>query len=105
MAFLVSVIKASPSRSDSFVEYLGPRLLVEYGIGAIDLHVNNHSLFSVSKVRVELVRRYGYAMLNIYIPSLTLLIISYVTLFFRPSIFEVTLGVVAAVECGVECFH
>lgn len=74
---------------DSFVEYLGPRLLVEYGIGAIDLQVSNHSQFSVSKVRVELVRRYGYAMLNIYIPSFTLLIISYVTLFFRPSIFEV----------------
>lgn len=71
------------------MEYLGPRLLVEYGIGTIDLHVNNHSQYSVSKVRVELVRRYGYAMLNIYIPSLTLLIISYVTLFFRPSIFEV----------------
>ncbi|XP_045131153.1 uncharacterized protein LOC123516112 [Portunus trituberculatus] len=75
--------------TDSFVEYLGPRLLVEYAIGVIDLHINNQSQYSVSKVRVELVRRYGYAMLNIYIPSLILLIISYVTLFFRPSIFEV----------------
>ncbi|XP_071529468.1 uncharacterized protein [Panulirus ornatus] len=75
--------------TNSHVEYLGPKLLVEYGIGRIDLHVNNASLYSVSQVRVELIRRYGYAMLNIYIPSLTLLIISYVTLFFRPSIFEV----------------
>ncbi|MPC11863.1 Glycine receptor subunit alpha-4 [Portunus trituberculatus] len=64
--------------TDSFVEYLGPRLLVEYAIGVIDLHINNQSQYSVSKVRVELVRRYGYAMLNIYIPSLILLIISYV---------------------------
>ena len=40
-------------------------------------------------MEIELIRRYGYAMLNIYIPSLTLLVISYVTLYFRPSIFEV----------------
>ncbi|XP_042235290.1 uncharacterized protein LOC121874999 [Homarus americanus] len=75
--------------TDSFVEYLGPKMLVEYSIGTIDLDVNNASQYSVSQVRVELIRRYGYAMLNIYIPSLTLLIISYVTLLFRPSIFEV----------------
>ncbi|XP_068250178.1 uncharacterized protein [Palaemon carinicauda] len=74
---------------DSFVEYLGPRQLVEYGIGTIDLRVENSTQYSHLKVEVELVRRYGYAMLNIYIPSLTLLVISYITLFFRPSIFDV----------------
>ncbi|XP_037781088.1 glutamate-gated chloride channel alpha-like [Penaeus monodon] len=73
----------------SSVEYLGPTLLVEYGIGRIDLQVDNATQYAVARVRIELIRRYGYAMLNIYIPSLTLLIISYVTLFFRPSIFEV----------------
>lgn len=71
------------------MEYLGPTLLVEYGIGRIDLQVDNATQYAVARVRIELIRRYGYAMLNIYIPSLTLLIISYVTLFFRPSIFEV----------------
>nr|XP_027229707.1 glycine receptor subunit alpha-4-like [Penaeus vannamei] len=73
----------------SSVEYLGPTLLVEYGVGRIDLRADNATQFAVARVRVELIRRYGYAMLNIYIPSLTLLVISYVTLFFRPSIFEV----------------
>lgn len=71
------------------MEYLGPTLLVEYGVGRIDLRADNATQFAVARVRVELIRRYGYAMLNIYIPSLTLLVISYVTLFFRPSIFEV----------------
>lgn len=51
--------------------------------------MDNSTQYAVSKVRVELIRRYGYAMLNIYIPSFTLLIISYITLYFRPSIFEV----------------
>lgn len=75
--------------TDSHVEYLGPKYLVEYGIGLIALRVNNTKQYSEARVSIELIRRYGYAMLNIYIPSLTLLTISCVTLFFRPSIFEV----------------
>ncbi|KAG7166403.1 Glycine receptor subunit alphaZ1-like [Homarus americanus] len=75
--------------NDSYAQYLGQKFLIEYGIGLIDLQVDNAMQYSEMKVRIELIRRYGYAMLNIYIPSLTLLIISYVTLFFRPTIFEV----------------
>ncbi|XP_066946325.1 glutamate-gated chloride channel alpha-like isoform X1 [Macrobrachium rosenbergii] len=74
--------------TDSHVEYLGPKYLVEYGIGTINLRVENSTQYGMLKVEVELVRRYGYAMLNIYIPSFTLLTISYITLFFRPSIFD-----------------
>ncbi|XP_076058656.1 uncharacterized protein LOC143035676 [Oratosquilla oratoria] len=77
------------NQTNSFVDYLGPTSLIEYGIGGIDLLVNNATQYSEARVRIELIRRYGYAMLNIYIPSLTLLTISYVTLFFRPTIFEV----------------
>lgn len=45
--------------------------------------------FSQLMVRVPLSRRYGYAILNIYIPSFILLVISYVSLYFQPHIFEV----------------
>nr|XP_053628974.1 uncharacterized protein LOC128686190 [Cherax quadricarinatus] len=78
--------------SGSSVEYMGPKLLVEYRIGKINLDVNNATQYSGSRVRVELIRRYGYAILNIYVPSFTLLIISYLTLFFRAPIFEVRLN-------------
>lgn len=45
--------------------------------------------FSEVKVRVPLTRRYGYAILNIYLPTMVLLIVSYVTLFIRPAVFDV----------------
>lgn len=45
--------------------------------------------FSEVKVKVPLTRRYGYAVLNIYLPTLVLLIVSYVTLFIRPAVFDV----------------
>ncbi|XP_066973211.1 uncharacterized protein [Macrobrachium rosenbergii] len=41
------------------------------------------------RVRVPLIRLYGYAILNIYVPTVVLLIVSYLTLFFRASIFDV----------------
>ena len=45
--------------------------------------------YSQLTVEVMLIRRSGYVILTIYMPSLILLSISYVTLFFRPVIFEV----------------
>ncbi|XP_063883283.1 gamma-aminobutyric acid receptor subunit delta-like [Scylla paramamosain] len=75
--------------NDSAVEYLGQKFLVEYGIGKINLKESDGGQYGEVQVQVELIRRYGFAMLNIYIPSVTLLTISYVTLYFRPTIFEV----------------
>ncbi|XP_045114123.1 uncharacterized protein LOC123506251 [Portunus trituberculatus] len=75
--------------NDSTVNYFGEKFLVEYGIGKIDLKEGDGGQYSEIQVQVELIRRYGFAMLNIYIPSVTLLTISYVTLYFRPTIFEV----------------
>ena len=72
---------------------MGQKFLVEYGIGRIDLKEGDGGQYSEVLAQVELIRRYGFAMLNIYIPSLTLLTISYVTLYFRPSIFEVSICV------------
>lgn len=42
-----------------------------------------------TRVRVPMTRLYGNSILTIYIPSLILMIISYLTLFFRTSIFDV----------------
>lgn len=42
-----------------------------------------------TRVRIPLTRLYGNSILTIYIPSLILMIISYLTLFFRTSIFDV----------------
>ncbi|XP_076041999.1 uncharacterized protein LOC143025904 [Oratosquilla oratoria] len=69
--------------------YLGNALLIEYEVGQPEMVSVEDSEFSEIRVRVPLKRRSGYAILNIYTPSLILLIISFVTLFFRPQIFEV----------------
>ncbi|KAG7162460.1 Glycine receptor subunit alpha-4-like 4, partial [Homarus americanus] len=50
---------------------------------------DNSGEFSEIRVKITLQRRSGYAVLNIYTPSMILLIISYVSLFFRSEIFEV----------------
>lgn len=42
-----------------------------------------------TRVRIPMTRLYGNSILTIYIPSLILMIISYLTLFFRTSIFDV----------------
>ncbi|XP_069189029.1 uncharacterized protein [Procambarus clarkii] len=52
------------------------------------LFYDNSKEFSEMLVEITLHRRAGYAILNIYTPSLILLMISYVTLFFRPHVLE-----------------
>ncbi|XP_069954007.1 glycine receptor subunit alpha-3-like [Cherax quadricarinatus] len=42
-----------------------------------------------ARVRVPMTRQFGNSILNIYIPSLILMVISYLTFFFRTSIFDV----------------
>ncbi|XP_047478007.1 glycine receptor subunit beta-like [Penaeus chinensis] len=74
---------------NSTARYNGSELLMEYSVGETTLSVDNKAEFATLKVELELIRRSGYAILNIYTPSLTLLVISYVTLFFRADMFEV----------------
>ncbi|XP_063885586.1 uncharacterized protein LOC135113890 [Scylla paramamosain] len=69
--------------------YIGSKMLLEYHLAQPTLHYDNSGEFSEARVRIPLTRRSGYAILNIYTPSLILLVISYVSLFFRPHIFEV----------------
>lgn len=77
------------NENDTTAVYVGSILLLEYNLGQPTLLYDNKGEFSEAKVRIPLQRRAGYAILNIYTPSLILLIISYVSLFFRPHIFEV----------------
>ncbi|KAK7065522.1 hypothetical protein SK128_006704 [Halocaridina rubra] len=72
----------------SSVINIGETFLTEYHVGTLDLTHDLESEFSEATVRIPLERLQGYAILNIYIPTLVLLIISYVTLYFRPIIFD-----------------
>ncbi|XP_069187364.1 glycine receptor subunit alpha-3-like [Procambarus clarkii] len=58
---------------------------MEYTVGPVTLQ---HSP-ALLKVRVPLARRDGYAVISIYVPSLTMLVIGYLTLFFVRDNFEV----------------
>lgn len=57
-------------------------------VGPPYLAYGGSDMYSEAWVRIPLTRRYGYAILNIYLPTLVLLIVSYITLFFRPDIFD-----------------
>ncbi|KAK7081121.1 hypothetical protein SK128_027947 [Halocaridina rubra] len=81
----VSFLEVHPN---STVTYIGSSILNEYEIDKINLVFGGQIAPSMVRVRIPLIRLYGYAILNIYIPSLTLLVISYFTLFFRKTFFD-----------------
>ncbi|XP_047737967.1 uncharacterized protein LOC125178389 [Hyalella azteca] len=72
--------------STSTVVYNGSALLLEYGVGQVDLAVGDDQ--TTIKILVPLSRRHGYAFINIYLPSLTMLLIGILTLFFRCRFFD-----------------
>ncbi|XP_071514430.1 uncharacterized protein [Panulirus ornatus] len=72
----------------STAEYTGNPSLLEYEVGGVSLRHDDSGAFSEAYVKVPLTRLYGYAMLNIFLPSILLLVISYVTLFFSKEVFE-----------------
>ncbi|KAG7169454.1 Gamma-aminobutyric acid receptor subunit beta-1-like 2 [Homarus americanus] len=74
---------------DSVVVYLGSQVLNEYKIGDVKVLLEKEYMPGEARVRVPMTRLYGNSILTIYIPSLILMIISYLTLFFRTSIFDV----------------
>ncbi|KAK7079135.1 hypothetical protein SK128_008292, partial [Halocaridina rubra] len=82
-------------QSNSTSSFLSTPVLLEYEVstfhqvGQLGLKMDNTRFYSETKIIIPLRRRWGYAILNIYTPSLVLLVISYVTLFFRPTIFDV----------------
>ncbi|KAK8752214.1 hypothetical protein OTU49_012524, partial [Cherax quadricarinatus] len=72
----------------SVVNISANKLLLEYEVGMVTLLHGSSRMYSEVRVRVPLTRRSGYAILTIYIPTLVLLVVSYITLFFRPTIFD-----------------
>ncbi|KAG0726719.1 Gamma-aminobutyric acid receptor subunit rho-3 [Chionoecetes opilio] len=63
--------------------------LVEYFVGDVDIDFRNDRDFAVMFVKLQLLRRSGFIIMNVYIPSLLLLVISYLTLYFTPTNFQV----------------
>ncbi|MPC29987.1 Glutamate-gated chloride channel subunit beta [Portunus trituberculatus] len=84
---LKSFLTFDPDHSS--VQYLSNPFLIEYEVGEVNLVHDNSGQFSEARVLVPLTRRYGYAILTIYTPTLVLLVVSYTTLFFRTAIFDV----------------
>ncbi|XP_076031153.1 uncharacterized protein LOC143019399 [Oratosquilla oratoria] len=75
--------------NQSKVSYTGSTFLIEYEVGVPKLYSIQFGAYSNIVAEVPFARRLGYALLNIYTPSLILLIIAYSTLFYRLDIFEV----------------
>ena len=70
-----------------FLRFHNISLLIK--VRGVNVHEGELGEYSNIVFEVELKRRSGYAVLTIYVPSLILLVISYVTLYFTPQIFEV----------------
>ncbi|XP_018022095.2 glycine receptor subunit alpha-2-like [Hyalella azteca] len=69
----------------SAASYQGAKLLMEYEVGDVKLVQDSPTSFVVL---VPLTRLHGYAFINIYTPSLTMLFIAFMTLFFRRRFFD-----------------
>ncbi|XP_071540687.1 uncharacterized protein [Panulirus ornatus] len=69
--------------------YQGKPQLVEYFVGKVNIDFHNDRDFAVMVVKLQLLRRSGFIIMNVYIPSLLLLVISYLTLYFTPFNFQV----------------
>ncbi|XP_045127382.1 glycine receptor subunit alpha-4-like [Portunus trituberculatus] len=84
--------------TSSSVTNFGNELLVEYTVGKLELVKDESRMYSEVWVRVPLKRLASYAVLNIYMPTLVLLVVDYFTLFFRPSIFDVRMMAALTVQ-------
>ncbi|XP_069980101.1 uncharacterized protein [Penaeus vannamei] len=73
---------------ESEAVFVGNPHLVEYTVGGVSVDLVNQMDFAVMHVKISLIRRAGYILMNVYIPSMLLLIVSYVTLYFRVGIFQ-----------------
>ncbi|XP_066980291.1 uncharacterized protein [Macrobrachium rosenbergii] len=66
------------------VSYTGPPSLIEYVIGRVTNKTVNEGEFSKVDVQVKFRRRYGFYMLNIYIPTVLIVISAYTSFFYNP---------------------
>ncbi|KAK3883306.1 hypothetical protein Pcinc_012343 [Petrolisthes cinctipes] len=75
-------------RNLSFVTYEGAKLLIEYTVVSVSLRTNNSDTMAKAEVEVKLQRRVGYPIISIYVPTVILLILAYLSLIFRRDNFE-----------------
>ncbi|XP_042218234.1 uncharacterized protein LOC121863580 [Homarus americanus] len=68
--------------------YSGPKDLIEYTIGRVTMKTKEEGEFSSVWVEVRFVRRYGFYLLTLYIPTTLLIAIAYCTFFFNPEDFN-----------------
>ncbi|XP_076059662.1 uncharacterized protein LOC143036299 [Oratosquilla oratoria] len=72
----------------SEVLYEGGELLIEYIVVSVNLKVMNEHTLAEAVVEVILQRRVGYPIISIYVPTIILLILAYLSLVFRRDNFE-----------------
>ncbi|XP_037801847.1 gamma-aminobutyric acid receptor subunit rho-2-like [Penaeus monodon] len=77
------------AEQDLGVRYEGDWQLMEYTIESLSLMDKNHSRYSRKEVVVHFRRRYGFAILTVYIPSTFFVCIAYLTTFFPVSNIQV----------------
>ncbi|XP_066980309.1 uncharacterized protein [Macrobrachium rosenbergii] len=81
---LVSASTAYMTLVPTNVSYTGPPSLIEYAIGRVTNKTVNEGEFSKVDVQVKFRRRYGFYMLNIYIPTVLIVISAYTSFFYNP---------------------
>lgn len=74
---------------NSNITFVGNGELVEYTVTKMMPTFSKQGDFSTMHVRVFLDRLWGHILLNVYVPSMLLLFISYLTLYFKTSLFPV----------------
>ncbi|XP_053641290.2 uncharacterized protein [Cherax quadricarinatus] len=75
-------------KSTSVVVYVGAELLIEYTVVSVVLQLDNNQTMAKALVEVVLQRRIGYPIISIYVPTVILLILAYLSLIFRRDDFE-----------------
>ncbi|CAL4100647.1 unnamed protein product, partial [Meganyctiphanes norvegica] len=74
----------------SGVKFEAEGSLMEYTVDRVEQSFNEtHSGFKCLQIKVSLRRRSGHTLLNVYVPSILLLGISYLTFFFKIDLFQV----------------
>ncbi|XP_047477381.1 gamma-aminobutyric acid receptor subunit pi-like [Penaeus chinensis] len=87
---LQSAFRDDMGREGSQVQYLGNPLLLEYRLGTFTILSKSQLMDdTILWVSIPMTRLVGYAVISIYLPSLIMLIIGYLTLFFVNDNFEV----------------
>nr|XP_045615865.1 uncharacterized protein LOC123768987 isoform X1 [Procambarus clarkii] len=74
--------------NSSSVSYVGAELLIEYTVVSVSLRLDNNETLAKAEVDVVLQRRVGYPIISIYVPTVILLILAYLSLIFRRDDFE-----------------